>query len=713
MAHIPRISALRLHVSAASLAPWAALVTFATVLVWLALVRHTVGDYGVESDFYGGYAGGARAIQNGVWDFRRYVVVGPVYESVLALTGRLVPDLFTAAKLISVAAASGTVCLWFLLLSRLIGTSAALWAGCFLAINPHFLRYGYAASTDMLAVLFQSACMFSLLAARGRWAPFTAGALAGVAVLTRYSSIYLVPAILLIRFLEPDRTERGRRLAASAAGFLVVIGPWLALSLTQGVVPGEGLIRGYAFYADHDGAWNVQDSPPRENGDLVTQIPGLRSVVGADPMAFLTSRLREIPRHLEGDARHLLGWPATVALLLGVWGWWSDPRRRGLIPIIGIAVLCFLTLLAAFHSPRYSLPMVLFYTTTAAGILRFDAVPGVRSIAGRLAVAGAFAVVALTLVTAVQAQRSLARETPREVIAAGQALASVGDPDSPVIARKGHIGYYSGHRVVPFPRVRTLRELGDYARRNDARYLYFSWFETQMRPELAYLLDPTAEVPGLSIVHSSDSKPAILFRIGPELGRAPEWIANDFQKSVHTARAIVRVQGESAPASHRAVLAIDALLRQEWSEALDFARGLTEEDPQHALAWAVQGEALRRLTRYDEARTAFHRAIELDPSDPAAKIGLGRIELVSGNPTRAMNLWRAAARAAEDVRTLDEISRLLGNLSDSLGVREIRRDMRRIEREASNDQVRPSAGPPSANPRHGAMAARLRRTGSL
>jgi len=105
----------------------------------------------------------------------------------------------------------------------------------------------------------------------------------------------------------------------------------------------------------------------------------------------------------------------------------------------------------------------------------------------------------------------------------------------------------------------------------------------------------------------------------------------------------------------------------------------------------------------EEART---------PPIPAAKIGLGRIELALGNSQRAMHLWRAAAENAEDVRALDEIARLLGGIADSSGVQEIRKDRQRIEREASTDKLRPSAGPPT-RPRTGALASHSRRTGSL
>ena len=702
---VPRASALLRHHSPAAIAGWISIAVFAAVLSWLAVAQHPVGDYGGESDFYGGYAQGAHGIQGGTWDARRYVIVGPVYEVTLALVGKVTPDLFTAAKLISVVAAVGAAAFWFALLARLLGTLGGLWALGFLIVNGTFLRYGYAASTDMLAVFFQSACLFAALGARGRWAPFLSGLAAALAVLTRYNAIYLVPVLIAAVIWRSASVSKTRRVLATAAGFLVIVAPWVAFSVGQGVIPGEGLIRGYAFYADDHGEWNVQDA--LSSASTPKTIPGWSSVVGADPRAFVTDRLRQIPIHLRGDARDLIGWPSAVAALFGLVLLWRRRLERRLWPIAIAGAVCFLTLLAAFHSSRYSLPMVMFYASGAAGL------SWVTSRGGRGVATGVgLAAIGLTLATSFQIQRTVQRETPREVIAAGQALRSLAPRGAAVIARKGHIAYYSDRLVLPFPRVRSLPELAAYARANGAEYLYFSWLETQMRPELAYMLDPTAAIPGLTIVHSSERKPAILYRIGPDFGRAPDWIANDFQRSLHTARAIVRVQGDQAPVTNRAVLAIDAVLRQDWEEALHYTSSVIATDPNHALAWAVRGETLRRLHRLDEARSAFHRAIELDPSDPAAKIGLGRIELALGNSQRAMHLWRAAAENAEDVRALDEIARLLGGIADSSGVQEIRKDRQRIEREASTDKLRPSAGPPS-RPRTGALASHSRRTGSL
>ena len=701
-------------------APWARptarglLAAFAATLLWLALARHTVGDYGAESDFYGGYAAGARAIQQGTWDVGRYVVVGPGYEAVLALVGGVIPDLFTAAKLISVASAVGALGLWFALLAGRVGPGPSLWVLAFLIANPVIVRYGYAASTDMLAVFLQTASLFAMLAMRGSGAALVAGVLAGVAVLTRYSALYLVPgAGLVYGWMPPQDRSRGRSLAACAVGFLVVVGPWLMFSLAHGTLPGEGLARGYAFYAAEHGSWNVQDdfqpldgAPPR--------IPGWGEVVGADPRAFLADRLRAIPSHLGEDARDLLGWPGAIALLLGLALLWRHPARSRLVPIAVIAGLCFITLLAVFHSSRYSLPLVMFYATAASGFAFATAAAGVPRSASWIARAAGLVAVALTLVASVHAQRRMLDEAPREVIAAGRALNQAAAPLATVIGRKGHIGYYSDRAVVPFPRVRTLRELGDYARHSGAEFLYFSWFETQVRPEFAYLLDTTAAIPGLTVVYASDDKPAVLYRLGPEFGRPPDWLANGFQKSVHVARSIVGVMGDRAPATHHVVLAVNALLRQQWLESLHHSKVVTDADPTHALAWAVEGEALRRLARFGEARDAYRRAIALDPRDPAAKIGLGRIELVDGNREGAARLWRAAAGTTDDAATLSQIAGLLGSLADSSGVRDIRRELERIARESNRPRLGAApGGAPSGCQRWGPLAGRARRSASL
>ena len=132
-----------------------------------------------ETDFYGDYARGARMVQQGRIVPARYGVVGPVYEVTLALAGFIVRDLFLAAQLLSVAAMTGALLAWFFLLRRRVGARVALLGTLFTATNAHFFHYGYAATTDALALALQAGAFYLLLASRGPRAMPGAGLLAG------------------------------------------------------------------------------------------------------------------------------------------------------------------------------------------------------------------------------------------------------------------------------------------------------------------------------------------------------------------------------------------------------------------------------------------------------------------------------------------------------------------------------------------------------
>src|SRR5262245_27980202 len=122
---------------------WAVVGAFALAVLAMALGPHVVGDNFAETDFYGGYVAGARALQHGHLDPSRYGVVGPGYEVALAILGLVVPDLFLAAELLSVVALTAGLACWALLLGRRASPRLAAVAVVFLAVNPIFFRYGF------------------------------------------------------------------------------------------------------------------------------------------------------------------------------------------------------------------------------------------------------------------------------------------------------------------------------------------------------------------------------------------------------------------------------------------------------------------------------------------------------------------------------------------------------------------------------------------
>ena len=232
---------------AAPVLPWRAGIiakmaigAFAALLLALTFTAHPIGDYFTESDFYE-YAAGGSGIRQGLVDPSRYVIIGPLYEFVLAALGLLPFELFRVASLLSIASACAVLALWFQLLRRRGGDGIALATVCFLAAKPVFFRYAYTASTDMLAMALQAASLFAMLAMGGKRAPLWAGLFAGLAILTRYTSIYLVPGALIMWIWGGSQLPRRKLgpIARYALGLGLVVVPWTVFALASGAMPGR------------------------------------------------------------------------------------------------------------------------------------------------------------------------------------------------------------------------------------------------------------------------------------------------------------------------------------------------------------------------------------------------------------------------------------------------------------------------------------------
>jgi hypothetical protein len=507
--------------------------------------------------------------------------------------------------------------------------------------------------------------VFALLGARGRFAWPVAGALAGLATLTRYNAVALLPAGLVYLAWRGEAGGASRKRAAAffLTGFALVAGPWLVYSLSQGQVPGATLVRNFAFYSSHEGTPNIQDWP----GDFTGEIPttSLGDLLRSNAGSLAIGVLRAIPDHLVGDAGVLLGWPAAALCFLGLAFLVLERRLRPLAALWIPGAALFLALVPVFYSARYSLPLAPFYLSLAGAAV---ASPRFALTAPRAGVPlkwlVALLAIGFTLQWNVAQQKSLAREAPVEVIEAGRALRAAAAPGERVVSRKGHIGYYSGLGVTPFPRLQTLGELAEHCRKNGAQFLYYSWLEVQLRPEFAFLLDTASAVRGLSVVHVTEHHPSVVYRIGADFGRDPAWLGDANQRRLRSARAMARTLPDSLAWPHWNLLAAYALDQRRPEEALEHAARATRGEPRDTLGWALEGEALRELGRLAEAREAYGRALALDPGELQSRIGLGWVELGLGRPEEAARLWRPAIAETRDDATLRAMQALFEKLGD-------------------------------------------------
>jgi 4-amino-4-deoxy-L-arabinose transferase-like glycosyltransferase len=671
----PRAPFLSLH-APAGLAPgsgrllagltWAVIALLGAALLAMVLGPHRVGDYMTETDFYGQYAAGARAIQQGRLDPSHYGVVGPVYEIALALVAFVVRDLFLAAGLLAVAAAVGALALWAALLRRRGDARLALLGTLFLATNATFFRYGYSVTTDALALLLQSAALFALLARPGPRAALGAGLLAGLAFLTRYNAGVLLPAGLVALLAGGTlQARRGRAALLFAAGFLLPVVPWVVFSYARGT--------GVSFQLHHNVAYEVfaraRGIPwDTYQSTMQSQFRGLADVVARDPGAVAGRMLFNVFDHLRLDAGRLLGWPVALCALLGLLLGLDRPWRR-LWPLAVAWAFLFLALVPAFHSERYSLALLPLYATAAALAFASPRFALVTLRGPRLWLKGLLALVplALALAASMRVQARVLDQLPVETLEAARTLRTQARPGERIIARKAHVAFHAGLEPVPFPFATDLAELAAYARERGARWLYFSWPEAQTRPEFWHLLDTTGVVPGLVPRLVTAPHPAVLYEIGPGFGAAPAWAADDTLRALHDARARALVDPTGLVPYGRLALAAGRLAEARWA----YEQALPRQ-PRSAPLRVALGMVCVRLGDLPAALAAFREAEALDPAGADARIGQGWALLLSGRERAAAAAWRPVIAAARDSDTLGRMIALYRALGDPAAEAEAR-----------------------------------------
>jgi hypothetical protein len=547
----------------------------ALLLAWLAVILgpHRIGDYWAESDFYGGYVEGARAISKGHLDPSRYSVVGPVYELALALARLVARDWFLAGQLLSVAASLATLGLWFRWLSRRTEPLLGLLAALLLAANPDVFRYGYSATTDALAVALQAGALCLAFTGRSRGAALATGFLAALAFLTRYNGAVLLPALLLAIGLDRERPARGRAVLLALAGFAAPVVAWLAFSIARGVPPAFQLhhLIAYEVFARSQGmSWDDYQEK------LQPGFHTLWDVIRRDPGAVLTHLWSNAGEHLRLDAAEVIGWPVALAAVWGLVVSASEASLRRLWPVALAGALFFLSLVPVPHGGRYSLPLVPIAAACAA-------VPFARWLTAErraltwLGGAAFVAALGVSLVASGMLQAHDLGQLPTEVLESAGPLRERAAPGDRIIARKPHIAYYGGVVAAPFPFATDLAGLAEAARATRARWLFFSIYEARTRPELAFLLDTTGTVPGLTPRVVTRSHPAVLYEIGTDFGRAPDWFGNDTLRTVHAARARLLIEPRDVRALQ--VLAAFAVLRGQPEAARRELERAAEIDP--------------------------------------------------------------------------------------------------------------------------------------
>lgn len=477
-------------------------VLYVAVMAVLSFKYHVIGDYGVETDFYN-FVFEARQLLYG--NFETDGARGPVYFIVLALAGEIVGDYFSAGMVIGLISAGLAIYFTYLVLRHLCGEEIAFFATLLSACNPVFVQFTYSSGTDMIFVALATMTIYFYLAAErlAYHRVVLTGILCALAYLTRYNGVFLAVGVMLaLLFLNIwglSRRERLMRCAVFGVVFVVVTIPWgLFLKHQTGDFFYNPNYKNVAFLVYGEGSIDW-DEFIRKQGE---EFHSFADVVSRDPGLFVSRMFRSLYRHIAGDMGKLMGWHIGVLAIPGLALILSRRRSKKQLAYVLFNVLAFGTLVTVAYNPRFSMFLIPFYVFLALGTLAFvgrHVRYHLRAVV-RLVPAVFAILIALTVTDTIRFNREKINEGPKHVLTTAEWFRERVPEEMRkgiIVARKPHIAYYLDLEFKWIPDVKTHADLREALNAMDADYLYFSNIEAHWRPELASLMNPEKDHPGL------------------------------------------------------------------------------------------------------------------------------------------------------------------------------------------------------------------------
>lgn len=532
--------------------PWDWIITglYAAVMGVISFGMWPVGGYGVETDAFAGYLPDAAKLLNGSFTtldgFK-----GPGYHLAVAAVGLLVRNLFIAAKLIAIVSSSAVLLLTFRLVRKHLGAKVAWIAFAVIATNAQFALYTIQVGTDLYFLALAVAAGYLILdrpgVSRTRHVrrAFIAGALGGLAYLTRYNGLFLLLGGTVIYLLAdwkeipkysemsdeqplPWRTRVCRTIAFILAVAITIL-PWSFFTYSQG--------RGFFYNVNHlniayemfgaekvswDQYWEYFPSVFNSFGDVLSGHFG----------TFLAIAARNSVMHLWYDFTRVLiagaGPIVTVAAVL-----WGALILAGAVaaiqryrlrawPTALLGLLTYGVLVPVFYGERFSLPMVVWYAVLAA-VAVMEAIR--RASWPEFVRFGPALALSLLLTVGVYVSwfqvRALLDNSPVEVRLIAESYDNPLPEGSRVLARKPHIAWFLGAEYARIPLLNSIDELPDIARSHYAKYLFVSGIEAGLRRPLIPLLNPRNAPIFLRPIAATRGRPAVLYEFTFDVPTAP------------------------------------------------------------------------------------------------------------------------------------------------------------------------------------------------
>ena len=478
--------------------PWTVVGLFFAVMAYLAFKYHTVGSFGVETDFYVELYPPAKQLLAGHFSPLNYSAKGPVYSLLLAGSYLVMRDWFLAGLLLNLVCAAGFLLTFYFLVRRVFNTLTAAVALFAVMFNATFLNYTYQVASDMPFMFFCVLSLFFLFRGNERRDLILSAVFGLLAFLTRYNGVFIPAGVLMYLILTGENWRERLNRAGLWFGVFFAVGlPWFISNwiATGSPMKNDNYVNVMMdFYALGKGAEyeNWTDALPK-------QFTGMGDIIFYNPVYFMQHLLSNIGNHFIGDMQELVGWTVGTFVILGLLLLSVVRPVRERLYYLAFGLIYFLILALVFYNARFSLFLLAMYIPFAIWPFTVQIYPsylqwlfrGALMVFVVVLLAGAFTS-GKNLYTEIQQSPVFLKEI-------GQTLGGL-EPDKTqkLMARKPHVAYYAGLQPTMFPdKPRTIEELAAFSREHGIRYILYTAVEAQVRPNLMDLLDLDKPKPGL------------------------------------------------------------------------------------------------------------------------------------------------------------------------------------------------------------------------
>ncbi len=499
------------------------------IMLYVSFHYHTVGDYGLETDFYMRYVPNAEAFLDGSLVIDGFQ--GPLYPILLGLFKSIVGDYMKAGQLINCLGISCFLLSITLILRRIFTPEIALAAFLITAANKHIIQNTYSCGTDMLFLGLLGGMIFFLLRSQTfHWKNICLTAVfAGLAFLTRFNGLFMLLAILFSYFIiNIYHVNLKTRLVLSLAVttiFLAIYAPYGFYTLSEK--------ESFLYNTNYKNvAWTYQaegkvtwDEFWHEDWCRKNNINGTGDVVFYDFGAFVSKYTSTLVSNIKADFDQLINWFIGILSFIGLLSYiiyFPSKGDRRELSFVVINLIFWGVLGLVFYNPRFSMFLIPFYVTMSLRVFILQKINLKAAFLKYIPLALGAILFFTSISEAKKHNKELIDSGPKEMIKIQRWFdrnQPKPDPKDAIFARKPHVAYFTGLQFEMFPVVKSWDDFINQIKEKNVKYVYYSYFEYSNRPQLRILTDPKKVPSQLKLIHiqaipgNSKQVPGFLYKV--------------------------------------------------------------------------------------------------------------------------------------------------------------------------------------------------------